>query len=135
MRAFPIDGAAHRGKGFCERKNVRSDKQVGVRRAYRMPVDAVRRDRDFRHQIGTSQRDTPRGEASQRNVADHTVLLRDLLSIEEPAEFLGLDVGRDGRSQSHPKPLRARARYHSMRAPTFPHRDDGRAARPLDCRG
>ena len=109
MLAFPIEGAAHGGKSVGERKNVRSDEQVGVLRADRMPVDAVRRNRDFRHQIGASQRDTPRGEAAQRNVADHTILVRDLLGIEEATELLGLGVGRDGRRQPHPKLFRASA--------------------------
>ena len=41
--------------------------------------------------------------------ADHTILVRDLLGIEEATELLGLGVGRDGRRQPHPKLFRASA--------------------------
>ena len=89
MLAFMFEGAAHRSKGCGKRKNLRSDQQVGVLRADRMPIDAVGRNRDFRHQIGACQRDALRGEAAQRNLADYPVLVLDLSGVEEAAAQQG----------------------------------------------
>ena len=57
-----VERAAHRGEGFGERKDVTGDQQVVVLRADRMPVDALRRDRDLGHQIRARERDAVRGE-------------------------------------------------------------------------
>jgi len=109
MLAFAVEGVAYGGKGFGERKYLRGDEQVGILRADRMPIDAVGGYRDFWQQIGACQRNALGGEATQGIAADHPVLLRDLSSIEEMTEFLGLGVGRDGRRQSHSKSFCASA--------------------------
>ena len=109
MLAFPLEGAAYRSEGLGERKDVGGDEQIGVLGAYRMPVDALRCDGDLRHQIGADQRNTLRGETSQRNPADHSILLADVLSIEEATELLGLLISGDGRGQSHPESFSASA--------------------------
>jgi len=105
MLAFPVEGAAYGSKGFDERKNLGSDEQVGVFGTYRMPIDAVRRNGDFRQQIGACQRNALGSKAAQRNSADHPVLLRDLPGVEEMTEFIGLGIARHGRRQSHSKPF------------------------------
>lgn len=107
-------------------------KIVGVLGADRMPIDAVGRNRYFRHQIGTCQGDALRGEPAQRNMAYHAVLVRDLPGVEETAELLGLGVGRDGRRQSHAKSFGASTLDASPRARPCAH--TAMAVVPRRCR-
>ena len=51
MLVFSVEGAAYRGEGFRERKNVAADEQVAVLGPDRMPIDAFSRDRHFGHQV------------------------------------------------------------------------------------
>src|SRR5207244_5689582 len=94
MLAFAVEGAAYGSKGCGERKNVGSDEQVDVFGTHRVPIDAVRGYRDFRHQISARQCDALRGKAAQCNAADHPVLLRALPGTEEMTEVLGLGLSR-----------------------------------------
>ena len=45
--ALALEGAAHGGKGFLERKNVARHQEIAVLRANRMPEHTLCRDRDF----------------------------------------------------------------------------------------
>jgi hypothetical protein len=47
--AFAVEGAADRSEGLGERKNVASNKQIGIFRPHRMPVHTLSGNRDFRH--------------------------------------------------------------------------------------
>ena len=61
MVLLAIEGAAHRCKGFGERKDLAADQQVGILGPNRMPEHAVRRDRHLGNQIGPRQCDPLRG--------------------------------------------------------------------------
>ena len=51
MLVFPREGAMNRSKGLGKRKDVGCDEQIGVFSSYRMPKDALSRNRDLRYQI------------------------------------------------------------------------------------
>src|ERR1700674_5226367 len=86
--AFAVEGAADRSEGLGEREDVARDKQIGILRADRMPVDTIGCNGNFRHQIGAANGDTFAGRATQRNPADYSVFWRNLLLIEEVTERL-----------------------------------------------
>ena len=97
MLAFALEGATYRGKGLGERKNVASDKQIGVLGAYWMPVDTLSCYGDLRQQISASKCDPLCSDAPQCNTADHSVLFVNPLGIEEAPELFCLLVGGDRR--------------------------------------
>ena len=57
MRSFALPGAARGGESIGERKNVAGDQEVLILGAHRMPIHAIGRDGDFRHQIRARKRD------------------------------------------------------------------------------
>ena len=109
MFAFAVESATDCGEGLGEGKNVGRDQQIGILRADRVPVHTIGRDRDFRHQIGSTDCDTFAGRATQRDPADDPVFCRDLLLIEELTERVSLGVGRNRGCQSHSKAKRTSA--------------------------
>ena len=136
MLAFALEGPTHRGERLGQRKDVGGDEHIGVRGSYRMPVDAFRRYGNLRRQISACKCDAFRGEAPQRNAADHPVLFSDLVCIQEATELLGLAVSGDGRCQSHPEPFpRERTQRLATRAAKCPLPDGGHGAQASDCQG
>src|SRR6266700_1725349 len=109
MLVLAVKAAAHRCKGFGERKDFTADEQIAVLRADRMPEHAICRDRHLGHQIRPCQRNALRGDASQRDAPYHPVLLADAMGVEESAELLSLRVARHGRRQSHAESFGAAA--------------------------
>src|SRR5258708_23352454 len=101
MLVLAVKAAAHRCKGFGERKDFTADEQIAVFRADRMPEHAICRDRHLGNQIRPCQRNALCGDASQRDAPYHPVLLADAMGVEESAELLALRVARHGRRQSH----------------------------------
>src|SRR6266581_3524383 len=101
MLVLAVKAAAHRCKGFGERKDFTADEQIAVLRADRMPEHAICRDRHLGHKIRPCQRNALRGDASQRDAPYNPVLLADAMGVEESAELLALRVARHGRRQSH----------------------------------
>ena len=97
MLAFALEGAAYRGKGLGERKDVASDEQIGVLSAYWMPVDTLSCYGDLRCQISACQRDPLCSEAPQCNTANHSVLFVNPLGIEEAPKLFCLLVTGDRR--------------------------------------
>src|SRR5271156_1631108 len=95
MFTFALKGAADRGEGVGKRKNLTRDQQIGILRADRMPVHALSGNRNFRHQIRSTNGDTFSGGATQRNPADDPVFCRNLLFTEELTELLGLGIARN----------------------------------------
>ena len=91
--AFAVEGAADRSEGLGERKNFARDQQIGILRADRMPVHTIGCNRDFRHQIGSTDGDTVAGSTTQRDPAYDPVFCRNLLVVEELTELLGLGIG------------------------------------------
>ena len=103
MFAFAVEGSPNRREGFCERENVAPDKEIGIFRPDRMPVHPISGNRNFRHEIGSTDGDTFVGGATQRNPSDDTVFCRNLLLIEELTELFSLGVGRNRGGQPHSK--------------------------------
>jgi hypothetical protein len=97
--ALPVESLAHRGEGIGQREDVTGDEQVGVLGPDGVPVDALRRDGDFGHQIHARQRHAFGREAAERNAADHPVFVGDVLLVEKASELLGLVIGGNGRRQ------------------------------------
>ena len=107
--AFAVEGAADRSEGLGERKNVARNKQIGIFRPDRMPVHTRSSNRDFRHEIGSTDGDTFAGNTTQRDPAYDSVLCRNLLLIEELTERFSLGIGRNRGRQSHSKAMRTSA--------------------------
>ena len=78
MLVLAVKAAAHRCKGFGERKDFTADEQIAVLRADRVPEHAICRDRHLGHQIRPCQRNALRGDASQRDAPYHPNQFRDL---------------------------------------------------------
>ena len=76
VRTFALPGATRRGESVGERKNVAGDQEVLILGAHRMPIHAVGRDGDFRHQIGARKRDALFRKTTQRDATDHAILVR-----------------------------------------------------------
>src|SRR5579864_7302450 len=74
-----------------------------------MPVHAIGSNRHFRHQVGSTHRDTRAGSTAQRDPAYDSVFYRNLLLIEEVTERLSLGVGRNRGRQAYSKAMRTSA--------------------------
>jgi hypothetical protein len=103
MFAFAVEGAADGLEGLGQRKNLPRDKQIGIFRTDRVPIYTVSGNRDFRHEIGSSNRDTFAGNSTQSDAAYDSVFCCNLLLVEELTELLSLGIGRNGRRQPHTK--------------------------------
>ena len=68
------------------------NQQVGIFRPHRMPVHTISTNRDFRHQIGSTDGNTFAGSAAQRHTAYDSVLCGNLLFVEELTELLSLGI-------------------------------------------
>src|SRR5690242_13320044 len=74
-----------------------------------MPVQAFSRNRDFRHEVASSNRHTFSRDTTQRDAAYDSILFGNLLSIEEVSKLLCLVISRDSRCQSYTKAGSSRA--------------------------
>ena len=55
VSALVLEGALRRGERVGERKDIRSDQEVRILGADRMPINAVSGDGDFGHKIGARE--------------------------------------------------------------------------------
>ena len=128
MRSFALPGATRSGEGLSERKNVAGDQEVIILGAHRMPIHAVGRDGDFRHQIGARKRDALLRKTTQRDATDHAILVADLSSSRNwrnsAASASVPTVGRAQREIPPPAP----ARCLSTPWPKYPPHDVDRGA-------
>ena len=67
MLALALEGPTYRSEGLGKRKDVSGDEQVRVLCPDRMPIDALRRDCDFGHEIGATERQALGRGATQGN--------------------------------------------------------------------
>src|SRR5690349_7760189 len=74
-----------------------------------MPIDALRGNRDFRHEIVARHRHTFAGRATQSDAPYHSILSRKLLLAQELTELFRFFIGRSCRRQSYAKAELARA--------------------------
>src|SRR6516165_5874567 len=105
MRVSPLalPGPTCGGERVGEWKDLRSDQEVRILGADRMPIHTVGRDGDFRYEICAGKCDSLGRKSTKGDAADHPILLADLPTVQKLAELISLGVGRNRRRQSHPK--------------------------------
>src|SRR5260370_10733452 len=92
-------------KGSGKRADLGRQKQVRIVSTDRMPIDTVSRDSDLRNQVRTRKCEALLCNAPQSDSANHPILRANLLSIEETAELVCLNVVGYGRRQPYPEAL------------------------------
>ena len=136
MLAFPLEGAAHRGEGLGQRKDLAGDQQIGVLGSHRMPIDAFSRDRDLWREIGARKGDAfvsakPRSAMRRMTRSSSPIPCasrkRRNSSASSSMETVAANRTRNPSARARSMPRHARAQV--------PARDGGRAAPASGCRG
>lgn len=95
MRLLTFNRLSDSIEGRSQRKDLSSDQQIFVIGADRMPVDAIGRNRDLRHEIGARHDHAVLRKSTTGNPTNDAILRLDVVQIEKPVETRLLFIGRD----------------------------------------